>query len=25
VDGLVTRRVADFADVLDACVLPNAE
>jgi len=25
VDGLLTRCVADFADVLDACVLPNAE
>jgi phosphonate degradation associated HDIG domain protein len=25
VDGLVTRCVADFADVLDACVLPGAE
>ena len=25
VDGLATRCVADFADVLDACVLPGAE
>jgi phosphonate degradation associated HDIG domain protein len=25
VDGLVTRSVADFADVLDACVLADAE
>jgi phosphonate degradation associated HDIG domain protein len=24
VDGLVTRKVTDFADVLDACVLPGA-